>query len=370
MRRSDPSVPGLLAPPLALALLTCSAQSCVLPLDDEFADASADAGPLDTQEDAPAPVPGCAPLQRATPLLGLSGDLRSIVVSDGGSIWIADEATLVDGGIAPAAIAVGPGASADCSGWEGPVVGPAFAASPIAPDGLLSPLDLVAAPDRLALYYELFVSDPTQPLGLLELGVGLATRDPSSGLFVPTSDLLWSPDRPNYGTSVLVVGGSVYTFGCSSTGSFTANCFVARAALTELSSTAAYTYWTGDGWSTEVGDAAPIAEASSTVSVRPDPSGEALYIMTFVPPLGSTLVAESAPAPEGPWSAPVTLAACDLANAGGGAFCAGGQQHPELAGAPGRLVLTYDARTFTDAEAPRSAFWPRLVAIDVPERLR
>jgi hypothetical protein len=192
----------------------------------------------------------------------------------------------------------------------------------------------------------------------------------ASGAFVPTSELLWSPDRPSYGTSALLVDTTVYAFGCTSTGAFSADCYVARANVASLASTAGYAYWTGQSWSSEIDDAVPITQAGGTVSVRSDPTGEARYIMTFVPPLGNTLLAQSAPAPEGPWSASVTLATCDVAAAGTGAFCAGGQQHPELSGAPGRLVVSYDARTFaSEAGASRNAFWPRLLALDVPRSL-
>jgi hypothetical protein len=373
MRRSDRRRAGLLAVAAALALPALNAGSCVVPLDDEFAaggsGGAGQGGAAPSKQDAAAPVSGCEPLQAGGSSLGLTGDLRSIAQSDGSSLWVADQATLPDGGTGPAAIAVGPGATADCAGWGATLTNPAFAPSPLAPSGLLTPLDLVSMPGGLGLYYELFVSDPTQTLGLRELGVGLAIRDPSSNLFVPTSDLLWSPDRPSYGTSVLVVGGTAYTFGCSSTGAFSASCFVARADAANLASTAGYTYWTGESWSDDVDDAAPITQASGTVSVRPDPTGELRYIMTFVPPLGDTLVAENAPAPEGPWSGPVTLAACDLTGAGAGSFCAGGQQHPELASSSRPLVLSYDARSFADAGAPADAFWPHLVVLALPAAL-
>jgi hypothetical protein len=94
--------------------------------------------------------------------------------------------------------------------------------------------------------------------------------------------------------------------------------------------------------------------------------------MTYVPPLGSTIVARSAIAPEGPWSAPVTLGSCALDPALSGGFCGGGEQHPELVGAPGHLVVSYDARTF-DADAAASAGLaatrPRIVSVSIPTAL-
>jgi hypothetical protein len=90
--------------------------------------------------------------------------------------------------------------------------------------------------------------------------------------------------------------------------------------------------------------------------------------MTYVPPLGSTIVARRAIAPEGPWSAPETLASCGLAGAGPGAFCGGGEQHPELV-APGAttVAVTYGAQTLaTDAGPNADAFWPQWTTLRVP----
>jgi hypothetical protein len=366
--------PCLLTASVAVSCLATAEGGCVVPLDNEF---SGDASPIDAEagdarqvgDGAAAPDPGCAPLQGSDPTLALSGELRSVAQGDAGSLWVSDQALLPDAGAAPAVFLVGPGARTNCSDWMATPPAPAFSPSPLAPSGLLAPLDMVVTPSGLALYYALFVSDPSRPLGLRELGVGLATRDASSGRFVPTGELLFSPDRPNYGTSALLVGTAVYTFGCASSGAFSANCFVARADVADLASATGYVFWTGEGWSSEIDDAAPITQAGGTVSVRADPTVEARYLMTFVSPLGSTLMVESAPAPEGPWSASVTLAACDLANAGSGAFCSGGQQHPELSGADGRLVLTYSAASFGDGGASAGAFWPRLVSLEVPSSL-
>jgi hypothetical protein len=374
MRRSESRVWRLFAVLVPLAgigvSVAISPTGCVVPLDDEFSDAEPDASEERPDSEAGAtPDPGCRPFEALSSATTLTGDLRSIAQSDGSSLWIVDEARVADAGGAPGAFAVGPGAGVSCADWNAKFEGHAFAPSPLAPSGFAAPLDLVAMPSGLGLYYALFVADPTATFGIREVGIGLAPRDAVSGLFVPTSELLWSPDRPNFGTSALLVGATVYAFGCASTGAFSANCFVARADVANLASTAAYSYWTGEGWSSEIDDAAPITQAGGTVSVRPDPTGGARYIMTFVPPLGNTLVAQSAPSPEGPWSASVTLATCAL-DAGAGAFCGGGEQHPELAGAPGQLVLSYAAQTFaSDAGVSRDAFWPHIVSIDVPKSL-
>jgi hypothetical protein len=339
--------------------------ACVLPLDDEFDEDASDAD-MPPAEDATAPniASGCLPFS-ADRGRTLTGDLRSIGLPDGGALFVADQGALGDGGVGPAAFVVSQWPSSSCSAWMGGPARAAFGASPLAPDGLLVPLDLVATPTALALYYALLVPDITQPLGLRAMGNGIAFQEAPGGPFVPTAELLWSPDRPSFGTSVLVLATTAYVYGCRSDGPFSARCFVSRAPVADLASAAAYSYWDGQGWSQNVDDAAPVAEAGTSVSVRADPSGAPRFLMTYVPPLGGTLVARGASAPEGPWSAPVTLAACDLTGTGAGAFCAGGQQHAELSSA-GRLVLTYDARTFAPDAGASAAFWPRLVTLDVP----
>jgi hypothetical protein len=371
----------------AIAAAAALIAGCVVSLDDEFVGGGA--APDDAGADVTvAQAAGCEPLAGIPGVTAVSGDARSLALPDGGALWIVDQAVVdpavltggaagdagsPDGGVGPsAACAGGTGTAADCSSWSARVVGPAFAPSPIAPGGLLVAQDLVWSGAAPALYYELFVPDPAAPLDLRSLGFGIAPRDPGSGLFVPTSELLWSPDRPGYGGSALRVGDTVYAYGCAASGYLNDACFVARADASQLTSSAAYTYWTGDHWSASPDDAAPVvAEAGGIVAVRPDgtDAGSApRFVMTYVPTLGSTIVERSAIAPEGPWSAPTTLASCALEGAGPNAFCSGAQQHPELVTAPGqRLALTVAARTFaTDAGATPAAFWPRLVTFPVP----
>ncbi len=340
---------------------------CAIELDHEFDDAGAS---TDGGASAAPPISrGCNPLRQVSGVVSLAGDARSLPLANGDALWVVDQGALPDGGsaLSPTFLVAG-GARADCTAWSATFEGPAFAPSPLAPNGLLVALDLVQGSEAPALYYELFVYDAAAPLGLRALGYGLAPEDAATGHFVPTSELLWSSDRPAYGGSALRMGNAVYVYGCASAGFLTDDCFVARADPSRLASTAAYTYWTGDRWSSNPDDAAPIAQGGGIISVRPAKGGATGFVMTYVPPLGSTVVARRAIAPEGPWSAPETLASCDLQGAGPGAFCGGGQQHPELL-PPGAktLTLTYDARTFaTDAGANGGAFWPRLTALSPP----
>ena len=339
---------------MALALVLLATHGCVVKLDDEF---DSHAGP-------PAPVAsGCRVLLGGAPL---AGDVHSLDLGAGQALVVADYALA-----APAPRVNAPGfivqepLGADCA-WSATATGTVLGPSPIRADALLAPLDLVPTAAGFGLYYTLFVPDASAPFGVRGLGVGFAPSDAGSAHFVPGAELLWSADRPAYGSSALRVGKLAYVYGCKQGGFLEEDCFVARVDVSQVANALAYTYFTGATWSASPDDAAPIASAGSPVSVRADPA-RSRYVMTYVPPLGQTLVARTAIAPEGPWSAPTTLASCDLAAAGAGAFCGGGQQHTGVVSVPaGQIAVTYSARTFDAGGNTGDAYAPRLVLLPLP----
>jgi len=320
------------------ALLLVAASACVVKLDHEF-----DAPPESTPGDTPV-ASGC----RVLPGVALTGDLRSIA-SDVTVDFLDDRGN----GYAAAA------PRADC-GWNTRALGKIVAASPIRADAIVSPLDLVRSDSGVALYYAVYVPDSSAAFGVRSIGVGVALG-PDGGPFAPTSELLWSADRATYGTSALREGDRVYAYGCFDTAPLVVDCYVARAPASSLANAAAYEYFDGAAWSTNPDDARSIAKAGTSISVRRD--GDR-FVMTFVPPLGRTIQARTAIAPEGPWSSPSTLATCDLSGAGADAFCGGATQHAIAGLAPHAIALTYSARSFAGARG--EAFAPRLVVLPVP----
>jgi hypothetical protein len=368
---------------LAIAVVGVVAPlGCVWRLDGEFLpdggtyepDAGVDAA---TQPDAGsvAVAAGCTLFTGLPGVTSLAGDAHSlssaVPSADGGTgaLWVVDQAVTTDGGTeSPAAIAVGASASGGCAGWSSTFEGAGTTESPLEDGGAIVPLDLVATSSGPALYYQVAAPDPTAPLGLRALGFGVAAMG-ASGKFAMTADLLWTPDRPAYGSSALRIGDVVFTWGCKSTDAFDADCFVAQVPAAHVEDASAYTYWAGHAWSSEVDDATAVVSAGGAVSVRPDPRGAGRLLMTYVPPLGSTILVRSAIAPQGPWSTPVRLGACDLSGAGPGSFCSGGEQHPELVAGQDAIALTYDARSFTPDAGTPAAFEPRLATFAVPSEL-
>ncbi len=342
--------------------MTCS---CAVPLDHEFDDNGAP-----TIMAQPPVVQSCEPLHGTPGLASLIGDLRSVPVTRGSALWIADQGVDTDGNVrAPAAFLVSGAGSADCNSLSASWLATAVKPSPQLPEGLILPLDVTETTSGQVLSYQLFTPDAGDPLALRTLGFGVGLQTDETQPFATTAVLLWSADRPSFGSSLLRSADALLLFGCRSAEYLASDCFLGRVQQASVTLAAAYEYWAGDHWSGNVDDAAPVVKGvASTIAVRPDATNPKRLIMTYVTPLGSTLVARSALAPEGPWSEPVVLASCDFGSAGPEAFCSGGQQHPELA-PPGSLALSYDAHWFTDGGASIGNAWPRLALVAVPADL-
>lgn len=343
--------------------------ACIVPLDDEFTGGEPSADAAAAEDDAPV-ASGCAPFAGVQGVSAVSGDLHSVALPEGGDLWIADQADQPDGGVTLAAtFALGAGAGPDCTG-SATLGATAFDPSPVDPAGLLVSLDVVSLPSGVFAYFTLFAADPTMAFGLRLLGYGVAPRSGTTGRFTPGPELLWSADRPDYGASAMLAGGWLYVHGCKSNAPLTDDCYVARVDPGAALSASSYSYWAGSTWSPDADDAVPVTPGGGSVSVRADPTGVPRFLMTYVAPFGTSLVARSAIAPEGPWSGPVELAGCALDPSIPGAFCGGGEQHPELAPGADRLVISYDDRTFaTDAGPDPRGFWPHLVDLPIPPTL-
>jgi hypothetical protein len=291
----------------------------------------------------------------------ISGDVRSIALDDRSLLFVAGAAETSSGHVDVPGFVVARPAGTDCA-WSATSLGSVVAASPIRADATVSPLDLVATDVGLSLYYTLFVPDSSMTFGVRSIGVGIAPRDAASGRFVPSSELLWSADRAPYGSSALRVGDYVYAYGCVTMEFLGEDCYVARVPVAETASIVAYEYFDGATWTPDPDASSAIVRSVGPTNVRFDAAG-ARFVMTYVPPLGTVIVARTAIAPEGPWSEARTLATCDLTGADG-AFCGGGEQHALDGIAPGSVAVTYSARAFVALDA--GAAISRLVVLPLP----
>jgi hypothetical protein len=345
MRRSEATIAAL------AAAVTASCET-LLPGGDLGATASsADAGAR-----APPRAVGCRPLHDVAGVTRVGGAVRSLALPDGSVLVVADDVTLAGNDVPSLALTAAAGASVDdCLASAAPTNnGPAF--DP--PD--LAPLSGVVVAGVATFYY----ADSSG-------SIGVAPQDPSDGRFRSASSVaqLWTSDRPAFGTAAVVVGTDVHALGCKPARFLDADCFAARAPSASLADASAYAYTMGsDRWSPRVDDAWPMTSGGTTFDVAWLPA-QSRWLMVYVPPLGNTLTARSGLSPEGPWSAPIPLATCDLADAD--MFCAGMHLHPALASPDGTIALSYAPASLSPDAASRraadpDAWWPRLVALPVP----
>jgi len=300
-------------------------------------------------------MPGCLPFRAIAGVDAATGAVRSVSLPDGSTLLVVDDAIVSGVDVPSLELTTPPGASlADClaaatlSGDE--------AVSALDPP-TLSPLSGYSASGAAMLYY----TDAS-------MSAGVASRDPSDGRFRPSGVPLWTSDRPAFGTAAAVTGDDVETIGCRSARYLDADCFVARAPLARAGDESAYEYYVGGGrWSPRIDDAWPATSGEGSIDVAFLPS-ENEWVMAYVAPLARTIFLRRGLSPEGPWSAPVAAATCDLSD--GDMFC-GVHLHPALFARTGSIVLSYSAGSLSPEVAARRAaepmkWWPRFVELRVP----
>jgi hypothetical protein len=338
-----------LALPAVAATLTVT---CAVPLP------GGDLGQPAAKPDAgsvPLPVArGCAPFHSVAGVDLVSGAVRSLPRAGGGALLVVDDAVVRGADIPSLAFAVPAGATIDDC-FSAATVGLGMP-SPALDPTTLSPLSGALVGGTSLLYYV----DPTG-------SIGVATQDPSDGRFRPTSMPIWTFDRPSYGAAAVIDGADVDVLGCRSARFLDTDCFMARAPAASVADESAYTYYIGGGiFSPRVDDAWPMTTGPSSMDVAPV---GARWLMAYVPPLGSMITLRSGLMPEGPWSAPIAVATCDLADAD--MFCSGIHLHPVLAAPSGAITLSYAPAILTPGAGARRAaqpdkWWPRFVTIVLP----
>ncbi len=306
---------------------------------------------------APAPpvVVGCNPFRSVAGVAAVTGAVRSLPQADGNVLLIVDDAVADGMDVASLAfVAPAPASLDDC--LAGVHLRDASPTSALAPP-TLAPLSGVTAEGASLLYY-------LDPRG----SIGVATETMAGGPFRPSPSLLWTSDRPAYGSAAAMLDGDVYALGCRAARYLDADCFVARAALGAAGDESAYAYYVGGGrWSPRVDDAWPMTTGPSSVDLA-WLAGEQRWLMAYVAPFARTIELRSGLSPEGPWSAPIPIATCDLADPD--MFCAV-HLHPALAAPPGTIALSYSATSLsTDAASRRAAdpdrWAPRFVVLALP----
>lgn len=156
-----------------------------------------------------------------------------------------------------------------------------------------------------------------------------AARDEvAPGTAEPT--LLFPAPEPEFGAANLVVDGTLYSWACSGERIALRGCRVGRVPVGRVLERDAWTFFAGHGrWSSDVDDAKVVFHGATVMSVEYSPFLER-YLAVYA--VWDAVVARTAPAPEGPWSAAKVLF---LAEADGIHHAS---SHPELAREDGRFV--------------------------------
>ena len=327
---------------------------------------------VDAGADALVELVGCAPLRGAASRV--TGRLDSVTLAEGSLLIVAGAATV--GGDTDAFLfgAAAPGAAGACLENAAVVPAPLVLGTPLDPAAHTRPLAGLTSPDGItSLYFESLHAD-----GLGSDGLGVARWDGAARRFgAPV--LLWTADRPSFGSGVGFDGTFVYVIGGRAGGFLSSDMFVARVPPDRLAIAGAYEYAQGGGaWGPDADGAGPFAEGGTSPSLAFYPE-RARWLLAYATPLGGEVTLRSGLGPAGPWSLPVKLGRCAVPETDPEAFCADVVLHPALSppagqppagGAADEIVLSYGVGTFSataDTFAP--AYETRLVRAPWPPAL-
>jgi hypothetical protein len=253
-------------------------------------------------------------------------------------------------------------------------VGPSCAAL-----GPLAPLEVAAAAgfDYLAVQQALELPggpaalvrgwrfDALAPFGVRAVGAGIAPID-GAGLGSPLPWLFG--EDTDLGDAAVLDGGFVYAYGCPGAPRWLVeDCVVGRAPVERAREPAAWSILGDGGW----GAGAPVVVFGSGPHRGPvlaDPRGG--FVHVYAAGFGGSVEIARSGRPEGPWSGPTTLLACELPAADPNSYCAGPIVHLELFDPlrPDEIVVSYAiGTTAPDGPARRAAdplaYWPRMVRV-------
>jgi Domain of unknown function (DUF4185) len=160
--------------------------------------------------------------------------------------------------------------------------------------------------------------------------------------------LMFGAGEPGFGSAAIVSGSQLFIFGCDLEGGGKP-CRLARVPLDRVLDRTAWLFFTEDSrWQKEIDNSAPVFAGNDIMSVSFNPY-LGRYLAVYSRPLGRAVMFRTAPAPEGPWSAPLyAFDALAPANETGWIYDA--QEHPAYARDGGRRIfITYSRQTGPDS---------------------
>ncbi|MEV0849122.1 DUF4185 domain-containing protein [Streptomyces sp. NPDC049954] len=194
--------------------------------------------------------------------------------------------------------------------------------------------------------------------GLVGAGVATVTADDSGALAVRTSDTTWGPSEPHWGDVGVTLDprdGKVYVYGYGPE-SFGHHVYLARAAADRATDVSAYEYWdqSQKSWTsrrfTLSGDLGTVKLSADLALFSHDELGQSnafwsnhynTWMFVAGANVGYTdIMVMTAPALEGPWTEPFTVAStCPGDTCGGVRYCIA--PHPEYDESGETLLVTW-----------------------------
>jgi hypothetical protein len=178
----------------------------------------------------------------------------------------------------------------------------------------------------------------------------------------------------SWGSAVLADGAHVYVYGYEERGKGIGKrrLTVARAPAGKLDDFGAWRFRTAKGWGDRPADAVPLAGGLATeFSVSRGPGGKGYVLVYTENGLGDRVVGRFAPAPEGPWSAPVLLYRCPEMAKDKGVFSYAGKAHA-WAATGDELLVSYcvNASDFGRLFRDEAVYRPKFVRVKLSRPTR
>jgi hypothetical protein len=129
----------------------------------------------------------------------------------------------------------------------------------------------------------------------------------SPGSAHPT--LLFAEGEPSYGTLAQIEGNDLFAYDCE-LDFLTFHCTLAKVDLDHLFDRASWLFWDGSHWSSKMGDARPVLDASSSLTVQFN-SHLGQWTASYSKVLSNDVLMRTAPALTGPWSDATLLFTAD-----------------------------------------------------------
>jgi Domain of unknown function (DUF4185) len=198
----------------------------------------------------------------------------------------------------------------------------------------------------LFYYYELYRGAPGIQ-GWETVGGGIAVYTPETGITRPienpgskTPTLLWGSKDQQYNSGALVVGDTLFSYGCVG-GFLVDNCMVARVPLADALDLTRWTYYAGNNvWSANPGDAVTIFQGGAAANQVFYNAYLGVYMNIYNPALNNDMYYMVSYTPWGPWSKGVFLFKGETPYSGSVNYT--GQAHSEFAQGNGQTeYVTY-----------------------------